>query len=378
MNLFRYVENPSLFRAGKIYLTVLNSKGLAISTYGESKGLQAIDATLDHVMKNFVGNVLELDEFGNEKLAKYVNSIIVTIMKKDAKSDECPVDFSDDDEDGYISNKTAIHSLNSVACDLDYITNPAEIYLGTLDDTFEKCKKDFLDYFIVDYKTIIYSGKAGRNKEIDYKKVLNKFTDKYGMKCLTSVIEYYTEKYSERLQKLDELAKSCKGYSYSEERLEFDSSGDKYIVKSGEVHDTLIYNLNKSNVRRYFYSLNLSDMISNILNCFYGEKQDTCNCWYREPKKQLQTYADIEERRIYCTTSGTIVEGIEKLKDKLEIDLLGHLLSRNNMFKLVSYEKGKLVVFSTSSILDSCEQALWLFNNKFNITFELVAGRCEN
>lgn len=337
MKYYRYVRNSDSVLAFKVHNAVMNCKQLAIAKY-KSNWEDALDDAYFHILEHF-------DE-SQGSLEHYAMSVVSTIYLN-KYSREVGSDIVFDIE----SDKYAVEK--------DEETNPYNMYFEEEDVEYSKqvgdCIQYLLPYFLKDYE--LFYSKDVSTRKMNYKGLFELFS----AKVILEALETLSKGYYEEAKYLNELSRSCHMWNFSPDR--YKNSLDKSLSYLNRIGD--IINCKQIGVKRkkYAYELNLDDLLEKIYMMFYSEEGIASRL--------------ICEDRVYCSLSGKLLLDKEELFNALESDIIGSVLAMRNNLKVLHYEKGKEIIF-TSTREDEPSVILSMFKTGIHIPLtRLIIGKVE-
>lgn len=323
MKYFKYVRDADSLLAYKAHVAVRKCKPLAMSKYG-SRWEDALDDAYFHIMDHY--------NEAQGSLEHYALSVVGTIsLNRYAK--EVGSDTVFDIE----SNKEAVKydELNSP---FDSVLKEEDI---EYDSALKQCVQYLLPLFIKDYK--MFGSKDGSDRKMSYKGLF----DKFPVSIISKVFKTLGEEYYEEGKYLNELSKDCHMRNFSADR--FESSLDKTISYQGRIGDIIKCKATGVKRKKYLYDLNIDDLCNKVYNMFY----DIGGLGSRL----------IYGITVYCSLSGNIYFTKEDLFESLEREIVGSVLAMRTNLKVLYYEKGKEMIF-TSTRDDEPSVALTMFKTK--------------
>lgn len=111
------------------------------------------------------------------------------------------------------------------------------------------------------------------------------------------------------------------------------SSPDKGLEYKGCLNDIVMVKRSKGSHTKRLYRLAIDDVIDSLMYLFYCDE---------EYGKLV-----IEGIVVYTSIAGCIIVGEDNLKEQLENEIVGSILSRTSL-RVVNYIKGKEILFSST------------------------------
>lgn len=301
MNYFDYVKVSSMEDMLKIYEIVRSLKNYAIKIY-KNMWEDALDQAYFHIISHYDESCGELENYAT----RIVGTILLGRYRKE------------------VTNDIALElALNTKQCK-DSSGSPASS-IDESDGTFNECVEYLSSCFVLDYKFFKTLKKSYR--VLDYTGIFKKFN----ADTIMQAIEYLKENYGSSMDKLLETSKKCTIWKFKDDR--YKESLDKSISYIGMINGIMLYTRTKSAHNKLFYSFDIGENIRNILSILYPS--ETCTNEIR-----------VGENTAYCSLSGVLVVGIDDLVKRLEVELVGMLLTRKANFNIIKYDKGRDVILS--------------------------------
>ena len=335
MNYFRYVKNFDAGRSLQIYHVVQNLKGYAITIY-KNLWEDALDMAFFHILSNY-------DAESGGDLEHYATKVVGTIMLNKYNHE---IEHDIALEDGM--NKKSAEDTSA---------NPLNILMEKenrvqLKD-IERCKRYLLPMFIQDYKFFLSMRQEYR--KCSYTGIFDMFSSE----VIVETIKYYSKKYGSEMLKLGELKKQCHYRSFSDDR--YQKSMDPNIEYQGMFHGVLLYRVVTKRGSRYFYSINIKKIIEDIVENFY-----------LKPDNEAHTV--VEGVDVYCSLSGKFLMGIENLKRALENEIIGSILAKMTIFRVIRYERGVNILLSATKETD-VRFPIEVFGHTYFVGFDRVPSK---
>lgn len=333
MNYFEYVKAFSMEDMFKIYEVVRGLKNYAMKIY-KNMWEDALDQAYFHIISHYDESCGELENYAT----RIVGTILLGRYRKE------------------IANDVALEmALNTKQC-VDTYYSPVVSSIDEEDDydgTFNECVEYLSYYFVLDYKFFKTLKKSDR--VFDYTGIFKKFSSK----TVLQAIDYLNENYGSSMDKLLETSKKCTIWKFKEDR--YKESFDRSISYVGMINGILLYTRTKSAHNKLFYSFNIEENIRNILSILY-------------PNKNCVNEISVGEHEAYCSLSGVLVVGIEELVKRLEIEIIGVLLTRKVNFNIIKYDKGKEVILSCVKDIDY-DIKISCFGEDFSLVLKKVPAK---
>lgn len=309
MNYFDYVTDFDRDRALRIYTEVYKLTNYAKKIY---KGYweDALDNAFFHILENFK------DDSGGD-LEHYATKVVNTICLG-RYSHEIAHDTSLNVE---MDKKSAnVRELNP----LNILTEREESFSY---NNLKGCINYLLPKFIQDSQFFIT--KKAENRKCSYSNIFSMFSSE----VIVASMNYLANNYGSDMERLSQVKKKCKYRNFQEDR--YKSSMDCSIEYMGTLKGVILYKSIGKKTDRYFYEVDILDALDYLVENVYNAE----GCPAR---------AEVEGINVYCTLSGQFVSGEKELRKALENELIGTILARLSVFKVVVYERGKSIVFSAS------------------------------
>jgi hypothetical protein len=337
LDYFKYTkkDNLNIYSVEEIYKVVWSLKSYAIAIY---KGLwqDALDAAFFHIMQHYDDSRGDLDHYAT----RVVGTIMLNKYNHEIEHD--------------ISLTTA---MDSKSVREEVSTNPIEILLegySDISDDFEQCVSFLVPYFIKDFK--FFESKRPDLRKLSYTELFQKFSTP----VISSAMDYLLKKYGKALRALYDLSKDCKYRKYSSDR--YKKGLDTLIEYHGIVNDILIYkSLSKVKVKRSFFYFDIFQTINHIIRLFYSNDRFGC-------------MIEVEGVKVYCSLSGYITTSLDELKSVLEDEIIGSLLGKLSYLRVVVYERGKSIIFSSPKEED-CVLILEMFGIDYRFSFQKIVAK---
>lgn len=335
MNYFNYTKKFDIHRSLRIYQAVQNLKGYAITIY-KNLWEDALDQAFFHILANY-------DEESGGDLEHYATKVVGTIMLG-KYNHEIEFDLALDD------------GMNKKSAE-DVSANPLNILLENEDQMqirdFERCRKYLLPLFVQDYKFFMTMRQEYRR--CSYTGIFDMFSSD----VILYTIKYYARKYGRAMERLGSLRKGCRYRNFPGDR--YKKSMDTSVEYRGMLSGTLLYKLLSRRGVKCFYLIDIRGMLNSIIQ----------DCYLRE---SCEAHIVVEGVDIFCTLSGRIAVGMQEMRDALENDILGALLSKVSTFKVVRYERGVDMIISSTRETDM-RFPVEVFGCTYYLDFERVPSK---
>lgn len=332
MEYFRYADSLDSAMLMNIYTTVRGLENYAKSIY---KGLweDALDEAFFHIIRHYNS------DFGAD-LEHYATKVIRTIkLNKYSKE---------------IEHDTALTTALDKKSIEDSNGSPLEILLEKEEEILKSekdCREYLTPYFIHDYK--FFKSRKSEDRKLSYKDLFKKFT----AETISNTMFYLVNTYQEGMERMLQLCRSCHFRKFPADR--YLKSMDTVVEYLGELNGIVMYHQMATKQFKYFYYLNIEELINNLVDVFYCDSSHSLV---------------VEGLEVYCDLSGTLVIGIEELKDCLESELVGAILARVSRLKVVKYEKGKSILL-TSPKKDDRDIIFEIFQRNVTIHLRRVVAK---
>lgn len=342
MRYFKYALHSDPVLLMQIHEIVYRYKPLAAKMY-KSNWEDALNDAYFHVVENYNPSSGELEP--------YICSIIKTIYLNK---------FSSNSKEVYSDTVLDLGSAKR-SIEMDYETNPyssVESWEENTEcgDSLENCIQDFLPYFVKDFEFFVSRDTSKRKLRYTDLDLFNRYSTSVIFQAMDTLSEYYDD-----VKYLKDLAKSCHIRNFDSDR--YKASKDKTLEYITRIGDIVRCRVVRSNRLKCPYLLDISDVIKKLFNMFYSEKGIASRV--------------IHNRVVYCTLSGQIVFSKEDLYDHLERELIGSILAMRNNFKVLNYEKGSEIIFTSSGeVVPTVVLSIFRVGIYIPLT-RLVMGRLE-
>lgn len=259
----------------------------------------ALDAAMFHIIRNYDVNKGDLSNYA----IKVVKGICYNKYRK-----EVPYEYLSDLPDSEMETTEVVDDMNM------------EDDNGDKQDIAE-CIAFLSPYFIEDFKFFTSMCKHDRKKS--YPGLFERFT----YQTIKDAISYLKDNYSEQVKEFHaaRISRSKKRYDADKVNRSM-ADGINYM---GVVNGTVLYTKRKSIASKVFYRVDIPEVVQEFIKRFYG---DDSNAQVR-----------IGDCVAFSSLTGSIIFGIENLLESLEIDIIGMILSRQEM-KVASYTKGEELI----------------------------------
>ena len=305
-------RNSSQYQLARIFNAVQKMENLAKARYG-GRFQDALDAALFHIIDNYDDSMDDSDE----NLEHYTASIVNTIYRNSGRREVLSETVLD------------IESNNQAIRDVE-VTDPYEGIELNREVNFEKdvssCIDVLLPNFLKDYE--LFKSRKSTDRKMNYRGVYNSFSDA----VITEAVKRISKDY-DSAKYLAELGKSCRLRTFSADR--YKSSMDEAIRFSGMINGIAVCTYSSSRVKRNVYMVHITDFVDEAVDKFYSGS-DAVGA------------RKICGHNIYCTLSGKEVDGLEKLRESIENDIVGALLAKVVNLRVVDYKPGNYLLVSSS------------------------------
>lgn len=335
MNYFDYVETLNVDRALKIYQTVYGLTGYAMSIY-QGYYADALDKAFFHILTNY-------DEESGGDLDHYATKVVNTIMLG-RYNHEVTHDISLSLE---MDKKSATIQKDNP---LNIIAEKEEMINYT---DIKRCIKHLLPNFIKD--SHLFVTKKQENRKCSYEGLFSKFSSE----VIWYSLNYLVQNYGDAMENLLELKKRCRYRNFTSDR--YKDSIDETIEYVCTIRNTILYKSLTKRTLRILYKVNIRETLDYMIERFYN---GSC--------KEAKTM--VEGIMVYCTLSGQIVAGTEELRETLENELMGTILARVSVLKVVVYEKSESVILSSSREINN-PLPIEFLDDAINIEFREIPSK---
>lgn len=338
MDYFKHAQllkknNP--YRAWKIYEVVYQGtlKYYAKKIYG-NRFEDALDMAYSHILENFNGDKGELEHYATV----VIGTINLGMYKYEIDHEEVLEITAD---------QTAYSENHGDPLDV-ILDGEAELQSSEVNE----CISYLLPFFIADYK--FFKTRKAADRSLAYSELYNKFK----AKTIYEAVNVILEKYDKPMEELIAIKKSLKFRNYSEDR--YEKSMDSSVTFLNEVSGIILYKKEKGKMSKLLYSIDLQDTIYNCVKQFYTGKLNR----------------NIGGLDVYCSLSGQIICDEDRLYETLENELVGGVLSKLQLMKVLKYERTKELVLVASKAISYNEITLKILGCPFRIPFILRTGKC--
>ena len=335
MNYFNYSKVTSSYDAMEIYSVVMALKGYAKTIY---KGLweDALDKSFFHILENYK------KESGGD-LEHYATRVVGTILLgKYSKEIEHEVSL--------------ITAMDKKSLETKGL-NPAEILIPETEEVsndLKDCVEYLLPMFVQDYK--FFKTRNPEDRKLTYEGLFSE----YSYLVISSAMDFLVGHYAKQMDELLEVKKTCHYRKYQADR--YKRSLDSSVDYQGFFNGVVLYKTLNGKSNKKMYLWNIESTLKDLIAKYY------------KSGKQVQTLGDLP---VYCTLSGSFVTSEEELISCLENEFLGAVLARFQNLKVVSYERGKsLLVTSTQDLEDGL--VFEIFSCSFTVKFKRLIAKCIN
>lgn len=330
MKVFNYLSSgKGIQETYEIYKAVRALKNYAMSIYG-SGWEDALDASFFHILEKYDPSKGDLENY----TIRVVKTIRLNKNKKEV---------ADDDQTMIGLDLKSAKEYDKNEIDL--------VFEDNISDDMTYCLRDMLSLFLKDYKFFV--SQNIKDRKMDYSGLFKK----YSVEVIGETKRYLTSKYKEEVEKFVEFAKNSNIRKFNAQRYEKSIDGSAEYVN--EINGIVILKRKRSSHSRSLYKVPLRDVINNLLELYYGCDECGVLC--------------IEGITAYLTLSGNVVDSIEDLKDELELELIGSLLSRTSL-KVVRYAKGDEIIFSRTKD-NQYDVVFSVFDSNFTVSFDRVVAK---
>lgn len=325
--------------------TVEKLKPYATSIY-KSLWQDALDAAFFHIINHFDFSISEDDDEDlDEKLYRYSTKVVGTILLG-KYNHEIEHEIS------------LINGMDKESICAETKTNPLSILIENEDllvsQDIQQCVDYLVPYFIKDYR--FFKTQKPDRRKYSYTELFQKFTPS----VIGSAMRYLLNKYSDIMDSVYAKISNSRYRMFASDR--YKKNLDSSIKYRGYVHNTVIYQaLNRVKGSKYFYHFDIKGIITNILEEYYSVENEG-GCFV------------VENVKGYISFSGAITFSKEELQKYIEYELIGTILARISHLKVVVYQEGKYMIFSSPK-QDECGIICELFNTKYKIGFKKLVSK---
>lgn len=301
MRVFRYLSNgKSLAETYKIYNVIRSLKNYAVAKYNSSWE-DALDEAFFHIVDNFDESKGDLEHYAT----RVVGTILLGKNKKELANSE----------------------QTELSMDLDVAKGFKDNDGGTevKDPDVGRCLRDMVNLLTNDVKFFIT--RNHKHKKMDYGNIFKK----YEFETIQEVEEYLTNTYRDKVSKAVSLSRDSSIRDFSDDR--YINSIDATLEYRGVLNDVVLLSKRKGAHDKKLYHIDIKGVLQNILDTFYSSEDFG--------------KVEIEDKVIYVTLSGNIVNSMSELMEVLERELVGSILSRTSL-KVISYNKGHNLYLSST------------------------------
>lgn len=283
-------------------------KYYAISLY-KGNWEDALNDSYMHLMENYDESKGELSHYAIRVVATiYMNKYI-----QEVKDDE--ILQTESDKESY-SKYMESDELDTIL-DKDYIS----------EDNIKNCEDFIIPMFVEDF--LFFKSMNPKDKKLNYEFLHDVYPDIVIAKAFNNLME----KYGNSLSRLYELKKSCTYHDYSADR--YKKSFDSAIEFECSINNVILYRKKtKYSATRKIHKVNIKRMVNSVM--------------YRLEDILSQKVGNLT---VWCTLSGFISYDIEKIKAKIESELIGKILSGSINIKVLAYEKGSCIYLTSTQDL---------------------------
>ena len=321
MRVFDYLAGErGMSEAYNIYKVVQSLMPLAKATY-KGSWEDALDEAFFHILKNYDPSKGDLEHYAT----RVVGTIHLNKNKKESASTE-----------------QAELSLDlQMAKDYDAISK--ELEDSHKDTDTGRCVEDMAKLLSKDLKFLVTM--SLKDKKMSYRRIF----ERYDIDTIIEAKEYLVNKYQDKISEIVDYTKEASIRDFKEDRyLKSMDVGFNYV---GELKGVVLYSKKQGSHYKKIYSVDIRGVLDNIISIFY--KDDGFG------------KISIEGNILYVSMSGVILKDFAELRDILERELVGSLLSRSAL-KVVKYERGERILLSSTKT-DYSEIILPIFNSEYTI-----------
>lgn len=329
MKYFKYLFSKSTKELYDVFKEVQGLHGYARAKYGEEKVEDVLDASYEHIIKNFDPSKGELRNYA----MKVVGTIHLGINKKESASDE--------------QTKITL----DIKTAQDYINSPMEDVLesSSKSDSVDRCINDMVSFFVQDFK--FFATSNSKYRKMDYSELI----DKYTSESILSAMRYLSNTYASEIEKFITFSKESSIRNFSKDR--YLKSLDTSLEYKGVLNGIILLKRKQGSHIKKVYKVSVNKVINMLLDLFYS------NTDYGK--------IVVSDIPVYLSLSGKILDSVDDLRYSLEKELVGSLLSRTSL-KVLHYERGNEILLSSTQDTQS-DVTLPIFNKNVSIGFERVA-----
>lgn len=327
MKVFNYLTNKKgIKETYDIYTEVRNLKAFAIANY-KSSWEDALDEAFFHILSNYDSSKGDLSHYAS----KIVRTILLNKNKKEVANDE----------------QTKI-GLDLKAAE-EYKSSSLElIFEDEKSEDIKKCIEDMVELYTKDLKFFVTENSKDRKQKY------SKLFKKYSCEVIEESKKYLKDKYHNKAKDFVEMSKNTGIRNFGEDR--YLKSIDSMVEYVGELNDIVMIRRRQGSHVKKVFKINIGEKINLLYNLLY--------------KDDGYLTFNMEDSKVYLTLSGRFVNSVEELKNCLESELVGSLLSRTCL-KVFHYDKGnELLLSSTKDIQYSV--VLSIFGKNITIIFDRV------
>lgn len=331
MEYFRHSRASDIAKVSEVFNVVQGLQGYAKTIY-KSRWEDVLDMAYFHILNNF-------DWEGDNDLLHYATKVVGTIGLN--------IHAHEIEHDTQLDIAMDKKSLNTQGL------TPEEVLLDEKEysDGLEDCVSYLLPSFILDYK--FFKSKKSEDRILEYKGLFKRFPEMLVAESMKVLIE----RYGNVVEELYQIKEKANFRNFPEDR--YKASLDTSLEFEGIFKGIVLYKKTEGRMTKVFYELDIRSLLKSLYQSYYS------------------TYATrlVGDITVYVTLSGQFLLGEEKLLETLEREVIGALLARNSFLKVAMYEKGNLMVLTSSRDLDVL--VLNIFEKPFNIYLrKLTAKNC--
>lgn len=339
---FKYQQKKSDLEIFEIFSVVSSLENYAKTVYSEEVVSSVLNDAFHHL----------IEHYNPQKgvLSHYAKSVVKKI--------------------GLTGNKKEVANsdLTDTNLDLDSFEGYRDFY--TDEDITEEsknimdCVRDIAFHFIKDYSFFnsiecinlgsVLDTKLKVSRKCDYSDLLSR----YSINTLIEAKDYLLKHYSSEVESLLGLSKSSSIRNLGGDR--YKKSLETSLEYIDIINGILLVRTKKGSRSRLVYNLDIRKTIKTILNLFYSSSK--------------YGRIDIEGVVVYISLSGKIVNSVDELIGCIEDELIGSLLARNSSFKVLSYVRGKEIIFTNTKEL-GYDITLPLFDRDFVLELDNIVTK---
>lgn len=326
MKVFKYLFNKKgVAETYEIYKAVRALTPYAKSKY-KGQWEDALDESFFHILENFDSSKGELEHYAT----RVVGTIFLNKNSKEVSNTE----------------QTDICMDLQSAKEYTLVGKRDEV----LDTDFNSCLRDMVSVLVKDFR--FFASLSNKDRKCDYGKLFSK----YSLGTIKEVQDYLTEKYKDEVSRILGYAKSVSIRDFNEDR--YLSSVDEGLEYLESLNGIALIIRKKGYHTKKVFKIDIGEVLDNIIGLFY---KDSSN----------YGLATIEGNPVYVSLSGNIVSTESELRDCIERELIGTLVSRTTL-KVVHYGRGDIILFSSTKDTQ-CDVILPMFGKDYVVSFERIA-----